>query len=363
MDRHFFNLNVDLYAAVLHHISRSFSRFLFKNTGKIRCTVMQKAERVKLMKCPKHKINSWLAAVIFLLAIMAAGCSSINEAAYLDLRFSDSSRNYEAENRIKQAFRNTPYDSVHWQTADLDESFSMLEATLVTMQGNSIVAEGEGVEIDGSKLLINTAGTYIISGELKDGQIIINASADDTVRIILNGVDLTNTAAAPFYVQNAAKVVVTLAEETVNTFTDGEDYLLPDKNSVPDAAFFSCSDLTINGNGSLVIFGKYKHGLVSKKDLKIINAKIKVNAVEVGIRGSELLAIRDAILTVKAGSDGIQVVSEADPKRGLVVIKGSTIDIYAILKGIVAAENLLVVDGEITIESGSGLPLNDPSDL
>jgi len=315
------------------------------------------------MECPRRIKNIGFRLAIILLAALAAGCSSSNEAAYFGLRLSNSSSNYEAESRIKQAFHNTPHDSVYWQAADLDESFSMLEATLITMQGNNIVAEGEGAEITGSRLMITAAGTYIITGELKDGQIIVNTPADETVRIIMNGIDLTNTNGAPFFVQNAGKVVVTLAEETVNTFTDGEEYLLPDKNIMPDAAFFSCSDLTINGSGSLVVFGKYKHGLVSKKDLKIINAKIKVNAAEVGIRGSELLAIRDAILTVKAGSDGIQVVSEADPKRGLVVIKGGKIDIYAILKGIVAAENLVVVDGEITIESGSGLQLHNTSDL
>lgn len=315
------------------------------------------------MECPRQIKNIGLRLAIFLLAALAAGCSSTNEAAYFGLHSSNSSSDYEAESQIKQAFHNTPYDSVYWQAADLDESFSMLEATLITLQGNSIVAEGEGAEIDGSRLMITAAGTYILTGELKDGQIIVNTPADETVRIIMNGVDLTNTNGAPFFVQNAGTVVVTLAEETVNTFTDGEEYLLPGKDIVPDAAFFSCSDLTINGSGSLVVFGKYKHGLVSKKDLKIINASVKVNAAEVGIRGSELLAIRDAHIAVKAGGDGIQALSETDPKRGLVIIKGGTIDIYAVLKGIEAAEHLVVVDGDITIESGSGLKLNNASDL
>jgi len=324
---------------------------------------MRRAERVKIMKSLRKIRIRGLTLAIFLLAALAAGCSPTNEAPFFSLPLSNSISNHEKENRIKQAFRDTPYDAVHWQAADLDESFSMLDATLVTLQGNSIVAEGEGAEADGSTLLITAAGTYIIAGELKDGRIIVNTPADETVRIILNGVDITSTDAAPFFIENAGAVVVTLAEETVNTFTDGEQYLLPDKNAMPDAAFFSRSDLTINGSGSLVVFGKYKHGLVSKKDLKIINVKVKVNAVEVGISGGELLAIRDAKVAVKAGSAGIQVVSEADPKRGLVVIKGSTIDIYSVLKGIVAAENIVVVDGEITIESGSGLPLNNTSAL
>jgi hypothetical protein len=324
---------------------------------------MRKTERVKAMKCLKQNKWSYLALTIMILAALAAGWTLTDKASFYNLPLGDRLHNQEEESHIMKALNLTSHDSDYWQTADLDESFSMLDATLVNLQGNSIVAEGEGVEIDGSKLMITAAGTYIIAGELKDGQITVNTPAAETVRIIMNGVDLTSTSGAPFFVQNAGAVVVTLAEETVNTFTDGEEYLLSGKDAEPNAAIFSCSDLSINGSGSLVIFGKYKHGLVSKKDLKIINAKIKVNAAEVGISGSELLAIRDANIAIKAGADGIQVVSEADPTRGLVIIKGGKIDIYATLKGIVAAENLVVVDGEITIESGSGLQLKNTSAL
>lgn len=314
------------------------------------------------MECLKKRKSSYIILLILVLAVLAAGCSSNKEAAYVVLPLDNGTSPREEESRVKEVFQNSPDDTVYWQADDLDESFSMLDATLVTLQGNSIVAEGEGIEVDGSRLLITAAGTYIIAGELKNGQITVNTPADEKVRIVFNGVDVTNAETAPFFVQNAGTVVVTLAEGTVNTFTDGEEYQLPGKNLEPDAAFFSYSNLTINGNGSLVVFGKYKHGLVSKQDLKIINAKVKVNAAEVGIMGSELLAIRDAILMVKAGSDGIQVVSEANPMLGKVVIKGGSIDIYAVLKGIVAAENLVVVDGQITIESGSGFKLSDTND-
>jgi hypothetical protein len=324
---------------------------------------MRKAERVKAMKCLKQSKWNYLTLMILILAALVAGCTPTNEASFYGLPLGDSFHNQEEVSQIKKALYDSSHDSDYWQAVDLDESFSMLGATLINLQGNSIVAEGEGVEIDGNKLMIMAAGTYIIAGELKDGQITINTPAAETVRIIMNGVDLTSTNGAPFFVQNAGTVVVTLAEETVNTFTDGEEYLLTGKDAEPNAAFFSYSDLTINGSGSLVIFGKYKHGLVSRKDLKIINTKIKVNAVEVGIRGSELLAIRDANIVIKAGADGIQVVSETDPTRGLVIIKGGKIDIYATLKGIVAAENLVVVDGEITIESGLGLQLKNTSAL
>lgn len=312
-----------------------------------------------VMKCPRQIKIIVLTLAILLLTALAAGCSSNNEAVLIGSPQKNSGTDSQAENQVREALHYTAYDSVNWYAVDLDETFSMLDATLVHLQGNNIVAEGVGAEVEGSKLLITAAGTYIITGDLQNGQIIVNTPEDETVRIILNGVDITNTDTAPFFVQNAGKVVVTLAEETVNTFTDGEEYLLPPQKTEPDAAFFSCSDLTINGSGTLKIFGKYRHGLVSKNNLKIINARVKVNAAEIGIRSGDLLAIRDANIALKAGLDGIQAVSNADPKRGLVVIKGSMIDIYSVQKGIEAAEDIVVVDGEITIESGSGFSINN----
>jgi hypothetical protein len=313
------------------------------------------------------KNYKWLMlALILIFAYPLAGCSvaSVDLLTGLEpvTEFNEHHEN-QGNSPVRRAFFDTVYDSVQWRAMDLDESFSMVDATMVTLQGNTIIVEGEGAEVDGSKLLITAAGTYIITGDLNNGQIIINAPGDDPVRIILNGVDLTSNEGSPFYVQNAGIAVITLAEGTANTFTDGEEYFFPGPNNEPDAAFYSNCDLTINGSGALVIYGKYKDGLVSKKELKIINGVVKVNATEVGIRGNDLIAIREAHVAIKAGTDGIQALGKGDSQSGLVVIKGGIIDIYAVMKGIEATANLVIVDGEILIESGYGIKQNDANEL
>ena len=57
---------------------------------------------------------------------------------------------------------------------------------------------------------ITSEGTYVVSGTLDNGQIIVNAGDDDKVYLILNGADITCHTSAPVYVQNADKTTITL---------------------------------------------------------------------------------------------------------------------------------------------------------
>jgi len=88
----------------------------------------------------------------------------------------------------------------------------------ITLNGSSISA-GSGVSVDGTTATITKAGTYEITGSLEDGQILVDASGE--VTIILNNADITCSTSSPIYVKEAKKVVITLADGSVNSITDG----------------------------------------------------------------------------------------------------------------------------------------------
>jgi len=71
-------------------------------------------------------------------------------------------------------------------------------------------------------------------------------------------------------------------------------------------AIFSRDDLTINGNGSLTVTAHYRHGIVSKDDLRITGGQITVTSVNDGIRGRDSIAVKDGTITVQSGGDGMQ---------------------------------------------------------
>lgn len=237
-----------------------------------------------------------------------------------------------------------------------DEDFSKVnnEAS-ITLNGDSISLDGSGATVDGSKITITSAGIYRITGNLNDGQIIVDAGDNDKVKLILNGVDIKCSNSAPIYVVNADKTVIDLKDGSNNTITDGENYVFEDTSfEEPNSAIYSKDDLTISGNGTLTVNGNYNNGIVSKDDLKITGGNITVTAVNNGIKGKDSVRIKDGNIKVTAGGDGIKTDNSKETEKGYIYIAGGTIDITSEQDGIQADTTVLIKDGDIKITSGGG---------
>lgn len=137
---------------------------------------------------------------------------------------------------------------------------------------------------------------------------------NDKVKLILNGLELSNTSVSPVYVANVGdECVITVKAGSVNTITDGTNYTNED-GSV--GAIYSCDDLKIKGKGTLNVNANCGDGIVSKNDLRIFNGTINVNAADDAIRGKDSVRIGDPDKLPANGGDGnydtliITVVSE-----------------------------------------------------
>jgi predicted small secreted protein len=234
---------------------------------------------------------------------------------------------------------------------DLEVGYDESTATTITLNGNSITVTGTGATSDGSTLTIKEEGTYVISGTLKDGQIIIDANADEAkVQLIFNGVNIQCLDNAPVYVKNADKVFITLAENSKNTLKDGTEYVQTDDNKV-DGVIFSTSDLTLNGNGSLDITANYKHGIVSKDDLVITSGTYNIVAAKDALNGKDNVKIKDGTLTLTAAKgNGIQSKNEDDSTKGYVYIEGGTITVTDSQEGIEGTA-IIIAGGTINVTS------------
>ncbi len=233
----------------------------------------------------------------------------------------------------------------------------------IILKGDKITSNSIGATVNENRVTIRSAGTYLISGTLNDGHLIVNTEDQDTVELILNGVDITCSTSAPIYVLNAKNTVITLAEGTENTITDGDSYILEDTTSdEPNAAIFSNDDLTINGSGSLTVNANYNNGIQSKDDLEIIAGNITVNATNDGIKGRDSVIIKGGNINIYASGDGIQSNNNEDSGKGYITIDDGTINITANQDGIQAETSLLINGGNITITSGGG-SINSSSNI
>lgn len=244
--------------------------------------------------------------------------------------------------------------AVSYDSDDLDESETSGDMTYINLNGDVINVKGNGTSVDGTTVTITAVGFYSITGTLNNGQIIVNTRETGTIKLVLNGADINCSDSAPIFIINAEKVVITLAENTENSITDGASYDFEDDSDEPAAAVFSKSNLTINGDGSLTVNANYNNGIQSKDALKIVNGTITVTAVNDGIKGRDSLVIKDGEITINASGDGLQSNKEDDASKGYIAIEGGTLDITAAKDGIQAETNVLITGGVITITSGGG---------
>lgn len=242
--------------------------------------------------------------------------------------------------------------SIELDEEDTTTSYNESEASKIELTQTSATVTGSGVTVDGSKVTITSAGTYVISGTLTDGCIDVNVSGKRTVRIILNGVNVTSSTTAPFIVEDAKKVVVTLADGTTNTFTDSTRATTDDEDY--SAAITSKADLTFNGNGTLNVNAGYRNGIKSSDDLKIVSGTFNITSNEDGIVGKDLLAIKNGTFNITSGQDGMKSTYDTDDTKGNIIIDGGTFNITAATDGIQSEHILRINGGDFNIKTGGG---------
>lgn len=205
----------------------------------------------------------------------------------------------------------------------------------------------DGVTVSDGVITITKAGNYKLTGTY-EGQIKVEAADSDMVRLILNNATITNSTGAAINVVEADEVVIYTASGTTNTVSDGSSYSDTASGS-PDAAIYSKSDLTLAGEGTLKVEGKYEEGIHTTDGLVIASGTLEVNAANTGIKGKDYVDILDGTITVTASQDGIKATNDTDGNRGWVRLSGGTVNISAGDDGFKAERVLEISGGTLNI--------------
>lgn len=231
-------------------------------------------------------------------------------------------------------------------------------ATAITLSDDASSCDSSSVTISDNTITITDEGTYLLTGSLSDGQVIVDAD-DKKVQLVLDSVDINCDTSAALYVKAADKVFVTLASDSENTLSNTNDFVAIDDNNI-DAVIFSKDDLTLNGSGTLTVTAKYGHGIVSKDDLVITSGTYQITAAKHALSGQDSVRIADGILTLNAGTDGIHSENTDDDAKGFIYIANGDISITADSDGFDAEETLQVDGGNIEVYAGDdGLHSDD----
>lgn len=232
---------------------------------------------------------------------------------------------------------------------DYDES----ECIKIKLNGSSASCEDSSVNISESTITITKEATYLVSGTLDNGMLIVDADDTAKLQIVLDNASITSSTSAALYILEADKVFVTLADGSSNTLSNGGTFTAIDDNNI-DGAIFSKQDLTFNGSGSLTVTSPADHGIVCKDDLVFTSGTYTVNSASHGLDANDSVRITDSVLTITAGKDGVHAENTEDTSLGFIYMKDGSLDISAEGDGISAGNSMQINDGTIAIVSGGG---------
>ena len=301
-----------------------------------------------------------IVAILFTLTMtmfLFTGCGTNVEGAEEN---SSSSGNLAVQESAQTASEGE-MPKVEWATEPVEGSApeEVVDATVEFSEDEITVDQSgtdTGIKVQGTVLTIQKAGIYQIKGSLDDGQIVIDTQDEDTVKLILNGVKITNSDSAAVYVASAPKkVTLHIQKGSVNIVEDGAEYAqdVVEEDEIK-AAIFSKDDLKISGSGELYVTGNYNKGIYSKDDLEIKNAGVYVSAVDDAVRGKDSLTVESAYIYVEAGGDGLRTSNETEEGKGQIMISDSEIYLTASGDCIQAISELTVTNSTGVLNSGGG---------
>lgn len=286
--------------------------------------------------------------------ILAACTQQTDSSSKADSSNISISTNTENSTSTVATSSNDTADYGDYEEEDLTTDYDKDTATKISLSDSS-TSEAEGVTVKDQTVTIAKAGTYVITGSLSDGQLVVSAGKEDKVRLIFDDVSITNSTGPAVSIQSSEKVITTLVKGTTTTLADGTNYQLATGETEPDATFYSKEDLVINGEGTLKVNGNYSNGIRSKDDLILISGTYDIKAKNNALKGKDAVAIRDGnyTLTTTEG-DGIQATNAEDTERGYVAIDGGSFKISSGRDGIQAETNVSIQNADLSIKTADG---------
>lgn len=303
------------------------------------------------MSCRNKKIRAMLGAIVLTasMTVTAVGCSSTSAGS---TETADAVTESQTETAEVSNIDGILDSSDMFTNRDKEIGYDEESAIAINLSDGASTADSDSVVIDGDTITITEEGTYILSGSLTNGQIVVEAE-NAKVQLVLDNAEISCETSAAIYVKAADKVFITTTDGSTNTVCTSGEFEAIDDNNI-DAAIFSKSDLTLNGAGSLEVTCPNGHGILSKDDLVITSGTYVVDAGSHALSGKDSVRIAGGSFELTAGKDGIHSENTDDEEKGFVYIENGSFTITSNGDGIDASYVVEIVDGSFDITAGGG---------
>ena len=229
-------------------------------------------------------------------------------------------------------------------------------AKIITLADNESTASAVGVQIQGNTVTITSTGVYSVSGRLAEGQLAVDC--DDTVTLILEGAEISNSSDAAICCSNADHTLIYLPEGSINKLVSGTEQEITaisenaDAQSLSGAALYARDNLSIAGGGKLFTGGYIHNAVASTDHLTVLGGELELEAVKNGLKGKDSVTILSGTISIHSGNDAIKSNNRADANGGNIDIRGGEIHIASFGDGISAENDLTIEGGILTVSAG-----------
>ena len=222
--------------------------------------------------------------------------------------------------------------------------------TNISVDNNTVSINGDGASSEGNVITVSKAGNYNFTGNLDEGQIIVDADGD--VNFTFNNFSISYSKDAPIVAKKGNLNIVS-ADGTDNKVSDKRAANTEDENSSSDsskdaydAAVYGEADINLSGGGKLTVEGGYEDGIHSKSNLSVDSGNYSVTASHHGLNGK-------TTLVVKNGNFDVTTVEDAFHSKGDVTVENGEININAGDDAVHADNTLNVKDGKINVAASN----------
>lgn len=260
------------------------------------------------------------------------------------------------------------YDKALFSEFDRQTDADDPDATVVC-DGKDAAVEGKnrsGVTAENGTVSVTKGGTYILRGTYK-GRILVKVAETEKVRLVFDNFSITCAAYTPILCASADKLAIILPEGTVNEVVDsGSGYVkgADEQEEIEGrsaGAIHAKCDLTINGNGKLVVKANYRHGIFSKNDLRILAGRIEVTASSSGIKGKGSVTVGGGSIHIESDGDAFKVTETQKLGKGTFTMTDGVVTCVTKADGVDAMLGVSMDGGRMSLTAADHAITSDGS--
>ena len=139
-------------------------------------------------------MKKWTSFILVLVLVVCTltGCNNNTEDRSGSIAAENSDYSVETSSTDFSQTDASQTDGEMFTERDFQTDYDESDSVTIWLNGDSVQASSDSVEISGTTVTITEEATYILTGTLDDGMIIVNAPDTAKLQLVLNGVHINS---------------------------------------------------------------------------------------------------------------------------------------------------------------------------